>query len=336
LASGVFSSRITKHPALSADNFRSHATLGLATVAVCLLLPISINHWIQGQYLLAAGSCGLIFLLSYNIFLVRSSQSNANLNFFLLVPFIVAFLSLAIFKQGVVAVFWCYPVLLSFYCILPTRKACIANTLLFVVVSFTASQTIPFELLTRFVGSLAATSIFAMIMVDAIDRQHKKLTSKIVTDHLTGVFNRSLLEAILDSSIITHRDTKKPMTLLSLDIDHFKNINDTFGHLEGDAVLRSLGELLLARVRNADYVFRVGGEEFLVLLTGSDHLNAGRVAEKIRQDVEALTLLPDCTITVSIGVAPLEIDENWNEWLRRADALLYKAKMSGRNRVVNS
>jgi diguanylate cyclase len=124
------------------------------------------------------------------------------------------------------------------------------------------------------------------------------------------------------------------MTLVSLDVDHFKSINDSLGHEAGDAVLSRLGELLRRRARSVDKVFRLGGEEFLVFLFGTDLENGKSVAEELRGIVESHDFLPDRKITASFGVATLRPAENWTEWIKRGDKNLYRAKEEGRNRVV--
>lgn len=124
------------------------------------------------------------------------------------------------------------------------------------------------------------------------------------------------------------------MTLLMLDVDNFKAINDTFGHPGGDEVLRGIGAYFRRRIRSSDTVFRVGGEEFLVLLFDTNAADALSTAEEMGSEIKALGLLPDHEVTMSIGIASLQPDDNLDEWVKRADEKLYLAKSSGRDRVV--
>jgi len=334
IGQSVSSLKSVKQPDFSSEDFRVRATTLLAMVAVLLLGPFAASHVLQGKYVLFSFTALVMAILVYNVVLWRRGRAEDAINLFLLVPIVVACIGMAIVKEGHMVSVWCYPALMSFYCVLPIRKAFIANALMLVVVTAASVYAMPFEYYTRVIGALVASSVFAGIMISAIDRQYQILHDRIVTDHLTGVFNRSLLETSLDSAFRTHGNSGKPMTLLSLDIDHFKSINDTFGHADGDAVLRSIGELLLKKTRKSDFVFRPGGEEFLVLLTGSDRNNGWQVAETLRKGIEALNVLPDRTVTVSIGVAELEDEATWKLWCRRADENLYLAKDQGRNRVV--
>jgi len=123
-------------------------------------------------------------------------------------------------------------------------------------------------------------------------------------------------------------------TLLAIDIDDFKAVNDQLGHAVGDQVLSALGELLRGRFRQVDQIFRLGGEEFLVLLNDTGRAEAARTAEDLRALVEDQHMLDARPLTVSIGVAPLVEDESVQTWMHRADANLYRAKELGRNQVV--
>lgn len=162
------------------------------------------------------------------------------------------------------------------------------------------------------------------------------------TDPLTGALNRRGLEAVADRCIAA---TEEPETLhlLALDIDHFKAVNDTYGHPAGDVALRAVADRVAAHLREGDWLARVGGEEFAVLLHGGPRV-AEVVAERIRVGVAAEPV--DCleaggplgglTLTVSLGVATFIPGETLHAALRRADAALYAAKRGGRNRVVRA
>jgi diguanylate cyclase (GGDEF)-like protein len=122
-------------------------------------------------------------------------------------------------------------------------------------------------------------------------------------------------------------------TLVAIDIDHFKQVNDTLGHDAGDRVLQNLAEILLQRKRRLDYVFRTGGEEFVILLRNTSLPQAVTFAEDLRRHIEATELLEQHVITISAGMAEYDTAEDIDEWLKRADIQLYQAKQNGRNRV---
>jgi diguanylate cyclase (GGDEF)-like protein len=155
-----------------------------------------------------------------------------------------------------------------------------------------------------------------------------------ITDKLTDVYNRTLLKDFLEHAMHQANRTNVPYTLIVMDVDHFKKINDELGHEVGDNVLVQLGMFLKGFLRDSDKVFRIGGEEFLILLYNTDEANGVDIAEKIRKGIENLSLIPDRSVTVSIGVAGQSSVSDWKQWMKACDENLYAAKDMGRNRVV--
>ena len=157
-------------------------------------------------------------------------------------------------------------------------------------------------------------------------------------DVLTRLLNRKFLPVVLTRQVSHARSHGTPFSVLALDIDYFKQINDSYGHEAGDRVLQQLASLLINSSRAGDYLFRLGGEEFLMLLVDTGLDGARRVAEKLRRGVEqeVFRLPQDRTlnITLSIGVACFNGHPDYQQLMRRADDGLYQAKHSGRNRVV--
>jgi two-component system cell cycle response regulator len=161
-----------------------------------------------------------------------------------------------------------------------------------------------------------------------------------VTDALTGLFNRRYMESQLTAHVdqATHRG--RALSILALDIDHFKAINDAHGHDAGDQVLKELALRLKRNVRNLDIVCRTGGEEFIIILPDTDQESAERVAERIRRAVSAKHFSGGkaglLNMTISIGVAVLDgSHDSMDDLLKRADQALYRAKREGRNRVIS-
>jgi diguanylate cyclase (GGDEF)-like protein len=155
-----------------------------------------------------------------------------------------------------------------------------------------------------------------------------------LTDALTGVGNRRSLDDKLLAESERARRYGLPLSLFILDIDHFKQVNDTWGHSAGDEVLRDLGALLRCFLRQSDSASRLGGEEFVVLMPGTCLADATGAAERLCRELAALERVnPPPSITASFGVASLHVDESGAALLARADAALYRAKTNGRNRV---
>ncbi len=158
------------------------------------------------------------------------------------------------------------------------------------------------------------------------------------TDPLTGLYNRTALNDAFQREWKLAQRQRQPLSLLALDIDHFKKINDTYGHAAGDIALIKIAEILRKTVRASDLVFRHGGEEFLVLLNNTGIEGAKLLAERIRKAIAAKDcsdIDPELSITTSIGVASLNHpEETPQQLLKRADDALYRAKRNGRNLVV--
>lgn len=163
--------------------------------------------------------------------------------------------------------------------------------------------------------------------------QQRTLKEQAMTDPLTGAFNRRHLDCRLQAAIARRNRTGEPVSLLLFDVDHFKGINDTMGHAAGDQVLKRLVALVTGRARKLDVLFRVGGEEFLLLLPGSAHDGALTVAESLRHAIAVADLLHGRRLSVSIGVSELQRGQSASAWMEDADAALYRAKQGGRNRV---
>ena len=130
--------------------------------------------------------------------------------------------------------------------------------------------------------------------------------------------------------------TGERASLLVFDIDRFKDVNDAFGHVEGDRVLKGLVELAGKRFRKLDALFRIGGEEFALLLSGTGFADALDAAEEFRVLVQDAGFLPEYDVSISIGVVELAFEQSVMDWLEEADSALYRAKRNGRNRVAGS
>jgi diguanylate cyclase (GGDEF)-like protein len=155
-------------------------------------------------------------------------------------------------------------------------------------------------------------------------------------DPLTGAFNRMALDSSMAREVdLAHRQ-QLPLAVLVIDIDHFKNFNDTFGHTFGDDVLLAVAQTIASTVRRSDLVFRYGGEEFVVLASHTAEAGAMLLAERIRENIAALHTIRgrDSKVTVSAGVARLQAEEPAAAFFARADKALYRAKNDGRNRSV--
>ena len=166
----------------------------------------------------------------------------------------------------------------------------------------------------------------------------ESLRDSTLRDPMTGLNNRRFLEEYVETLVASVQRKRTHVAILMLDLDYFKMVNDTYGHDAGDAVLKSLSNVLKQSVRASDLVIRYGGEEFLIILIDSESTAAERVAENIRAAVEALKVQVAGIVlqkTISIGISdfPTDSDTFWQA-VKFADVALYQAKEQGRNRVI--
>ncbi len=168
----------------------------------------------------------------------------------------------------------------------------------------------------------------------AIFISQQELHQLAVTDELTGVFNRNHLNSVLSQEMARDLRYDKTFGLLLIDIDHFKKINDTFGHTVGDEVLRQMAQLLSASIRANDTLVRWGGEEFVVIAIEVDEKTLMHLCEKLRRNIEDHCYGAVDKVTVSIGATLFRKDDSQDTLLSRADNALYKANDNGRNLAV--
>jgi diguanylate cyclase (GGDEF)-like protein len=181
--------------------------------------------------------------------------------------------------------------------------------------------------------TLAAAAVVVLATIHALRRAKSQAQLDALLDPLTGLANRRSADQALTILLAGAYRSGTPLSVLALDIDHFKRVNDEHGHAAGDAVLRGIGAYLCSQVRRSDLAARVGGEELLLVLPGSDQEEALALAERIRRDVAHLPL--PVQVTLSTGVATSHpMDHSADELLARADGALYEAKRQGRDRVV--
>ena len=185
-------------------------------------------------------------------------------------------------------------------------------------------------------GTMMGHAFYELVRRNFVQR--RELTRLAYVDSLTGVANRARFLALAEREVARAQRYARPLSLLVLDVDHFKRINDSFGHLAGDAALRELGRALSASVRASDLVGRLGGEEFGVVLPETDARAAGELAERLRTSAHGVSVPSGdgpAAMSVTIGTSELSsATEGLRELLIRADRALYQGKRDGRDRIV--
>lgn len=192
-------------------------------------------------------------------------------------------------------------------------------------------------LINNIMASLMISTVVLFIAWLTLSRYQKRLEEMATTDKLTGLVSRQVLDRLYHQVVKNIKRNHLPLSLVMADIDHFKNVNDTYGHPVGDRVIRAVAIAMKELTRDADVLCRWGGEEFLLLLPDCTLDKAGMVAEQIRRVLEDQQLKvengDDVSVTMSFGVAELREAESQESLVARADEALFKAKNLGRNRV---
>jgi len=176
-------------------------------------------------------------------------------------------------------------------------------------------------------------------MVTESNRERARFEQAALFDGLTGIHNRRWFDDTLTRVVRRAAYDRTTLSVALLDIDHFKRFNDDYGHAAGDRVLQTVAKTLSTDLRPTDLVARFGGEEFVVILPGTDHVGACVALNRLREAVARTTV--DCgetlpQVTISVGIATATPDEEPSQLVARADAAMYRAKQAGRNRVVGS
>ena len=305
------------------------------TITLCLL-PFCFIRIVQGDWPIAALNVTItslsLMLFCHAYFTFKTTFARWGLS----ILSVVAMLS-TIYLNGPEQIFWLYPALTTVFYMLTAHFAAILGVILLLAATVIVYPSVDsFYLLT--VGSTATiTFVFSYAFSAKMHRQAYFLRSEAQTDALTHLGNRRALDVKLAK--ITNRkaiEQRSSASLLVIDIDHFKEINDTHGHKYGDMVLQEFAALILNGIRGKDSAFRFGGEEFVIILENTDLAGALTLANNLLKDIESARWrgLENKVITASGGVAEFNLNETSSDWLLRADTALYAAKNAGRNRCV--
>lgn len=236
--------------------------------------------------------------------------------------------------QGDVGLFWLFPAMITSFFLTSARVAVFVNCL---AVAVLVAHDVAFdsrEQMMSFVTTSVVVSCCAYIFARRNEHQRARLERLATHDPLTGVKNRRAMEEDMQAAVAAHARTGADYALIIFDLDHFKRINDLYGHAVGDEVLVECAGLVQRYTRKTDCLYRFGGEEFVLLMPGVRPDGIPAVAENLRYKLEHELTNPASSITASFGVAPLHSSDDADRWMARADEALYEAKATGRNRVV--
>jgi diguanylate cyclase (GGDEF)-like protein len=232
------------------------------------------------------------------------------------------------------SVFWLYPGVIAIFFIFQPKWALISTLAICITIfPFLRERMLEHDWIIFYV-TLIPTIVFVFYFSKALRRQHLELHSHASQDFLTNTGNRRAFTLQAERSITNKQKFSHNAVLILFDMDHFKQLNDNHGHVIGDAVLKNVTALVRKSIRNVDRLYRIGGEEFAVVVHSDRLSDAVGVAEKIQRTIttEQTTELP--SYTVSFGIAEIQSNDSVEAWMNRADQALYHSKQHGRNKIT--
>lgn len=304
-----------------------------SVAAVAGITPFAVYRLVTGQILLGLVDLGvMLFIAGTAVYALRGGNTDRAA----LVAACTSSIGSVFVTQliGLSGLLWTYPVLLANFLLLGRTRAVFLCAISIGALAVIEAPRMGALDTSLFVITALVVSVLAYTFAYRTEIQHRQLEILATHDPLTGASNRRDMDAALKAAIDAYASHGVPACLVVLDVDHFKCINDSFGHERGDAVLVQLADLVRRSTRRDDRFFRTGGEEFALLLPGVAAHVPARIAEELRAGVERTLRCNDHAVTVSIGTAQLRDDDTTTRWLARADAAMYRAKHEGRNRVV--
>lgn len=300
----------------------------IAALTLVIFVPLAIKNIVIGETLLG------IALLAFEITLLLEVAfiiyNNSRL-FGHVIPLTLLTISIvmAVDVFGTLASYWVFPIIIAIVFLLPQKTAAIANTIIVLGVSAALFPHQDPEITARYAFSLVATFVIVYVVVKEVRKLQSELRHLSERDVLTGALNRHQLHASLERAIEQYNHS----TIVMIDIDHFKVINDQYGHDVGDDVINQVVRVLNHNTRADDRLFRLGGDEFLLLFHGIDQYSVQSIMTLICHNVREQNYPHQKEVTLSCGIAQSQPFEESQGWMKRADLALYQSKALGRNRV---
>ena len=330
---------------------RDRIRLNFSRLGAIALTPFTVLHLVGANWRMFAVNAILVGVMLANVWTLHRGRAPF-IPFWALSVLMVAGACASVLQQGLNGVLWAYPAVFMFFFVLPRGTAMALGLVMLLAVPAASTVSLGWPLASRIFMSLGCVLIMINVVLNVIGELQRALVVQAITDPLTGAYNRRHLQEQLAQRVAPIAKAATGDALLAIDIDHFKRINDSYGHAFGDQVLRAVAQVLKAmtpvgdqvlcrmvnaigaRKRAGDLLFRTGGEEFVLLLPRVTLPAAQRVAEELRQRLAQADLIPGEAVTVSIGISTLAPGQSVDAWMHAADTALYEAKNRGRNRIA--
>jgi diguanylate cyclase (GGDEF)-like protein len=312
------------------NTVESYLPLILSASGALGVLPFLVLRYMQGEWIAAiVDTIIVIGFIGVGIYVFLTRR--VRLASIAIACFCMAGIITTVYAIGPHQVYWIYPAIMAVFYLLRPHEAIIFALLTVAALVPILLGDVDSHSTATILITIIVMSFFAFAFSLVTNRQREQLIQLATKDPLTGTGNRRRLDSKLNDVINSYKRTGTTASMLLLDIDHFKKVNDMHGHAVGDQILKRVTEIVNLRIRVTDSLYRIGGEEFVVVLDGQNIDRAARLAEQLRTLVQANELVPDQPVTISLGVAELNGNESAEDWLHRADKALYRAKRAGRN-----
>ena len=306
-------------------------TFGIVTVI--MITPFAIYRLFSGQVVAACIDFLIVACITLGSVHAYVNNRTHGAALFLAITYSTGCIAVA-YVAGAAGPLWAYAVLQSNFLLVERKRATLisACTIAAVAASPLALPEVTHKAI--FVVSSMTVCLFAFVFSWRAELQHQQLEDLASLDPLTGARNRRGMQAEIEIAMATSRQGRKPIGLIIFDLDHFKRVNDRFGHEAGDNVLVEMANVVRRITRKSDKFFRLGGEEFALLIADANPADLSEITEKIRTGIAREVRCGDTPVTASFGASLLRAGETEAEWRDRVDAAMYRAKREGRNRSV--
>lgn len=307
--------------------------MAMGLVGLVAVAPFALWRWMRQEYLLAVLDSGLVVVIITAMIWGWRGGSMRYIAYFATLP-VSAFAAIISVVSPESGYYWIFVAILTNAMLLPKPGAAALLSLVMVAVAMLLGAPQSIFQLTTVAVTLVMAVLFSYVFASRADRQRRQLESLALRDPLTGLDYRRAFEAAIEQALREAEGGQQIFGLALLDLDGFKDVNDVHGHEAGDAVLRQLSGLISDYLRASDRLFRIGGEEFVLLLPGADVQGMHARMDNLRQRIQANLHCGGAPITASIGAAGWQNGDTATSWLMRADAAMYRAKHKGRNQVI--
>ncbi len=315
------------------NDFRLSIITLLSVCAIVGITPFAVYRLINGDQL--AAIVDTLILLSICSVMAYAWMSGDTRRSGVIMAVVVCCGGLVVVSlQHIIGLFWLYPCFITSFFLTSSRLAVLINGLALFTLGVFKVGNIPSEQLVSFITTAIVVSACAYVFSRRNESQRRRLEQLATLDPLTGVKNRRAMEEELHKAVLNLQRHQIQYGLAIIDLDHFKAINDEHGHAEGDQVLIKCVDIITDQIRQSDQLFRFGGEEFVLLLPGTDESGLISVTQNLLEVIREQLQSPSARVTASFGLACLGAKENADDWMARADSALYQAKENGRDQVV--